>query len=243
VFAFLHPSLPQRPLVFVNCALMKQAPDNVACILTEPVPSDAEHSPSTCVFYSITSTHSAFQGIDLANLLIKRVSKEIHSEFPSLTTFITLSPIPGFRAWLEGVMKKQIDDSLFQASEQDAKELLQSFLSSSKFTSDPQQLQMLKPVLMRLCARYLLTERRGGASSKVALDPVANFHIRNGAMLYRINWQGDLSRRGIENSYGMMVNYKYNEDDIAKNHQQYVEQGLISTSIVLDDQKQPRSQL
>jgi malonyl-CoA decarboxylase len=86
---------------------------------------------------------------------------------------------------------------------------------------------MLKPILLRLAAGYLLYQRRDGHR---ALDPVAHFHLSNGARVERLNWHGDLSPRGLQQSAGMMVNYLYALDRIEANHEAYVSGSEIPAS-------------
>ena len=150
--------------------------------------------------------------------------------------FSTLSPIPGFRAWLDPVLAKG-DDAIFTPQElREVKSikaggssgalLLKEILDSTWHT-DPKQTDKLKTVLVRLCAEYLMKEKKG---KKAALDPVAHFHLTNGARLERINWLGDTSGKGLKQSAGLMVNYYYDLADIDQNHEKYATSGTIAAS-------------
>jgi malonyl-CoA decarboxylase len=78
--------------------------------------------------------------------------------------------------------------------------------------------------LLRAAAWYFLRARgRNGAP----LDPVARFHLGNGARLERLNWLADVSDKGLEQSHGLMVNYRYELDDIEKNHEAYAQHRTV----------------
>ena len=85
---------------------------------------------------------------------------------------------------------------------------------------------MLRAPLEKLCARYLLTEKSGGQP----LDPVANFHLNNGARVHRLLWLADTSGRGMRQSFGMMVSYRYDLDRVDKNHERFQHSGQIVAS-------------
>ena len=80
---------------------------------------------------------------------------------------------------------------------------------------------------MRAAAWYFLHAR---SKQGTPLDPVARFHLGNGARLERINWLGDTSERAIAQAYGLMVNYQYDLDDIEKNHEAYAEGPTVVAS-------------
>ena len=95
---------------------------------------------------------------------------------------------------------------------------------------DPEQSEPLRAALMRLCATYLT--RRPSPGNRI--DPVARFHLGNGARLERINWLGDTEPRGIRESFGIMVNYLYDHDSIEQNHEDFVRHGTIARSVEVD---------
>jgi len=182
-FAFFHPALPQEPLIFVEVALVDEMPSDVAPILATESAVEDPRRARCAVFYSITSTQAGLRGISFGNFLIKQVAEDLHAELPNLKVFATLSPIPGLRQWAEreapGV--PAVSDSAAPAGQHD------------------------REPLEALAAFYLTREWQGSQ----ALDPVARFHLGNGARLERINWRADMSTKGIAQSYGMMVNYVY----------------------------------
>lgn len=202
---------------------------------------------TTAIFYSITSTQKGLQGIDLGNYLIKQVVRELQSEFPRMFQFSSLSPIPGFKEWLMGEINKSIHaeelgesleypllldseiDSLKTVVDSDHSnmcEALKKLLATHEWVSKEHICQVLQSILLRLCSRYLYVEKRRG----YALNPVANFHLSNGAVLWRVNWLGDMSMRGINQSCGMMVNYRYFLDNTTENSKRYLEQNYIAAS-------------
>ncbi|KAI9004144.1 malonyl-CoA decarboxylase-domain-containing protein [Gaertneriomyces semiglobifer] len=236
-YALFHRGMPQEPLTFVQVALTEDIADDVQVILNDSQPGLA--NPTTAVFYSISSSQRGLTGVDLGNFLIKRVVKEVQCTMPTVKRFITLSPIPRFRPWLETrmnmVIEGHVKEPLLLAEEEAAlkslavgqscgvqalKHLLNDFVSARV----PQVTATLKPILLRLCSRYLLMEKK----RHLALDPVANFHIRNGACVHRLNFDGDISPKGMEQSYGIMVNYAYVLDAVERNNQLYLLDGRIS---------------
>ena len=208
-FGFFHPSLPDEPLIFVEVALCKGLASSVQDLIFGEVNPDVE--ADTAVFYSISNCQRGLVGISFGNFLIKQVVHELAVEMPGLRTFATLSPVPGFRKWLTRAA----------AEGRFADEGNLGDLESRDWPADD-----VAPRLLRLCARYLLHEKRG----RQPLDPVARFHLRNGARLERLNWMADPSRSGLAQSGGMMVNYVYDEAEVVANHEAYVNEGRIACS-------------
>jgi malonyl-CoA decarboxylase len=217
-FAFFHPALPDEPLIFVEVALVRGIADRVQPLLDRSAaiidPADAD----TAVFYSISDCQPGLRGISFGNFLIKQVAAELQAELPNLKTFATLSPVQGFRAWLEAT--PQLEDL---ASELAAK---LDGEAPGTFVDD----QDLAARLLPLCAAYLVQARRDGQ----LLDPVARFHLRNGARLERINWAADLSPQGLAGSAGIMVNYLYRLDQVERNHEDFVNKGRVVRSRRVD---------
>ncbi|CAG8540852.1 11427_t:CDS:10 [Ambispora gerdemannii] len=229
--------MPHEPLVFVQVALTNELSGNT--ILNDPSPMTPDH-PQFAIFYSITS-QPGLSGIDLGSFLLKRVIIELQKEFPSIHTFSTLSPIPGFRHWLETTLELE-GTNIFLSGEEDRIKTLASHVSSDSAIDDVKILkdilrlnewahnetisEILKPILLRLCTRYILTEKR----QNLARDPVANFHIRNGACVHRTNWLSDTSDKGFEQSFGIMINYNYVTSRIEGNNQKYLRDGTITLS-------------
>ncbi len=219
-FAFFHPALEDEPLIFVEVALVKGIAGNVQELLADPDPQADTSDFDTAIFYSISNCQEGLKGISFGNFLIKQVVMELRSEFEQLKQFATLSPIPGFRRWLTKEIAK--DDS--KAFKKDDRKLLH-VLESSSWVNDTSTCEALKPVLMRLCA-YYLNSQEGGKP----LDPVARFHLGNGAAVARLNWMGDKSANGLRQSAGLLVNYSYILKDVEKNHEAFVNDGKIVIS-------------
>src|SRR5690606_18209528 len=178
----------------------------------------------TGIFYSISNAQKGLAGISFGGFLIKRVVDQLSAEFPRVKTFATLSPIPGFRAWLDEQFSKGMP-GLLNASERKAlgaaiqgvasKGALKQLLDTEWHKNEAVAAALQGP-LMRLCAHYLLEAKRENGA---ALDPVANFHLSNGARIERLNWLGDTSEKGLRQSAGIMVNYLYRLSDIEENHE------------------------
>jgi malonyl-CoA decarboxylase len=221
-YAFFHPALVDEPLIFVEIALTKEIPDAIAPILSrERAPIDP-HVATTATFYSISNTQRGLTGVTFGSFLIKQVAEEISRELPNLTTFATLSPVPIFREWLESELQKP-DSTAIDADERSVLALL----GRQDWHRDPEKIAALRPVLARLAAQYFLNERTAHGRP---IDPVARFHLGNGARLERINIMADLSPKGIAQSAGTMVNYQYVLADIEKNHEVYAEAGEVVAS-------------
>ena len=232
-FAFFHPRMPNEPLIFVEVALVNGLADNIQALLDEGAPAVEADDADTAIFYSISNAQVGLAGISFGGFLIKRVVDDIAGEFKRLKLFATLSPIPGFRAWLDGALTAE-GDGLFSASEAKALgehaggangvEVLRALLDGPW---DDDAKRLLKGPLMRLCARYLLREK--GAAGR-PLDPTARFHLSNGARIGRLNWLADTSSRGLGQSAGMMVNYIYKLTEIEDNHEAFTGAGKIAAA-------------
>ncbi len=217
-YGFFHPSLVDEPLIFVEVALTKGIPGSIHALLAEAEPQAPEEQ-RTAVFYSISNCQKGLAGISFGNFLIKQVASDLSREIDSLKTFVTLSPIPGFMKWLS---RERENGTV------DAREL--SLLDHANWSKKKDAESRLADVLQPLAARYFLNEKR---SDGKPVDPVARFHLGNGARLKQLNWMADLSDRGLAQSAGMMVNYLYDLSDIEKNHEAYAEQGIIAASSAL----------
>jgi len=236
-FGFFHPRMPDEPLIFVEVALVNGIAGNVQELLDETAPILDPASADTAIFYSISNAQKGLAGISFGNFLIKRVVSELMDELDNLKTFSTLSPVPGFRRWLdklisEGAPKilKPNERKALQAAAgkgKGSKGLLRDMMNMPHWHHDDEISEALRAPLMRLCARYLTEEKRGG---KGALDPVANFHLSNGASVERINWLGDTAPKGFDQAAGMMVNYLYHLSKIEDNHENYHSKGVVNAS-------------
>jgi malonyl-CoA decarboxylase len=229
-FAFFHPALPDEPLIFVEVALMDRMADAIPPLLDAQSASNDPGRATTAVFYSISNCQPGLRGVSLGNFLIKSVVEVLSREFPRLKVFCTLSPVPGFAAWLEPLLKggdtKQ-STALTQALNAVAVEL---GTDVARIAGDPTnaaaRLAPLKVPLTQLCATYMLHRGDGG---EPAQDPVARFHLNNGAKLERINWLADISKKGLRESLGMMVNYLYEPRAIEGNHEKFVGGEIVAS--------------
>ena len=221
-FAFFHPALPGEPLIFVEVALVQGLATSMPPLLSQDGDEDAARAQAenadTAIFYSISNCQEGLRGVSFGNFLIKQVVEELKAEFPQLKQFSTLSPIPGLRRWLGQRL----------ANGSDADVALLPELERDGWWNDPQQSETLRANLMQLCATYLTRK------PSIRIDPVARFHLGNGARLERINWLGNTAPRGIQESFGIMVNYLYDHDSIEANHEAFVHDGTIARSADVD---------
>jgi len=249
-FALFHPLMKGDPLVFVHAALLDNIPRSMEEIDAGTADGGkGQVSPKVAAFYSITSAQPGLAGIDLGQHLLKSVMLELQSEFPMcIQTFVTLSPLPRLRKWLEGEMENEADNqcesklnvsSLLTMQERRDLEIvlksstindvandLSRVLSGDHWLSNPDVKSVLEPILLRLAAHYLLFEKHKGKP----VDGVAKFHLRNGAQVYRLNFLADPSRRGMHQSLGLMVNYLYDLSRVEENANEYEFDGKLPVS-------------
>jgi len=211
-FAFFHPALDNDPLVFVEIALTDKIPDALAPLLVQERDKPLDKRVNTVVFYSISNCHPGLAGITFGNFLIKGVVEELKKEISTLKTFVTLSPVPGFRKWL---LDSALDGLV-------ADELVDRVREPVGRVVDAQ----VYDALLKLCAHYLLKVKSG----QLPRDTVARFHLGNGAQLHGLHGAADMSVKGREQSAGIMVNYLYDLPKIEENHEAYFDQGKISVS-------------
>ena len=225
-FAFFHPALPDEPLIFVEVALCQGLASRIEPLLSVQTPIDGFALADAAIFYSISNCQPGLRGISFGNFLIKQVVEELRAELSGLKRFATLSPIPNFRRWLnESFLVPEGSITLGnQTSVEDGNS------SAALLEIDSNEAghvdAAIKADLQRLLATYLTATNDGQGPE----DPVARFHLGNGARLDRINWGANLSRRGIAESMGMMVNYVYEPDRIESNHEQFVTAGRVAYS-------------
>lgn len=220
-FAFFHPALPHEPLIFIEVALTRGMSASVQPLLAPDAPTLDPNEADTAVFYSITNCQEGLRGVSFGNLLIKQVAQRLGQEFPRMKTFTTLSPVPGFRAWLAGAAPRLAETREAEAALQAVRRL-----EEADWHKQPATAEAARKGLLPLCAYYLVNG--GGEGNSV--DPVARFHLGNGARLERINWLADTSRRGIQQSAGMMVNYLYRLDQVEANHEAFVRDHRVVAS-------------
>lgn len=221
-YGFFHPQLVDEPLIFVEVALTEAIPDNVAGLLDlgrEPIPAA---KATTAVFYSISNTQKGLAGVSFGNFLIKQVVEDLKAELPNVKTFVTLSPVPGFAAWL----KREREAEASEALDAGAREAL-ALLDAPDWRRDPAQAGAVRAALLQAAAQYFLKAKDKAGRP---VDPVARFHLGNGARLERLNFLGDVSANGLRQSHGLMVNYLYDLGQIEKNHEAFAEKGRIAAS-------------
>ncbi|MGH7185178.1 MAG: malonyl-CoA decarboxylase domain-containing protein, partial [Pseudomonadota bacterium] len=232
LFALFHPRMPDEPLAFVEVALVKGMASSIQALLDERAAKLDPADGDTAIFYSISNTQRGLRGISFGDYLIKRVVQRLAKELPQIKTFATLSPVPGFAAWLAGAGAGLIEPALSEAERGGVRALgglddtgaaLRAILAGADWWRDPVVRKALKEPLLRLGARYMLERRDSGEP----VDPVARFHLKNGARLERLNWLGDTSEQGLRQAAGLMVNYRYVLDDIETNHEAYMKDGRI----------------
>jgi malonyl-CoA decarboxylase len=221
-FAFFHPQVVDEPLIFVEVALTAGIPETIGGLLA---PDRAVLQPAqatTAVFYSISNCQTGLRGISFGNFLIKQVVEELHRLVPSLKTFVTLSPVPGFASWLR--QQREAEKPAFLAKE-DIGAL--ATLDEEDWSRDPAKAAGLRRAMLSAAAAYFLKAKTPDGRP---VDPVARFHLGNGARLERINWLGDTSPKAMRQAHGLMVNYLYDLDDIERNHEAFVNKGQIAAS-------------
>jgi len=243
-FAFFHPAMPDEPLIFIEVALVQGLSSEVASLIDPQAPELDPKQADTAIFYSINNTQIGLRGISFGNFLIKQVLTELNQECPWIKVSSTLSPIPtlakAVSRWLQGD-QPQPHDPLFhdmlqrhaaalnECAEQQGmardvgqRALLQELLNNPVNMEDDR----LAGLLGDLALTYLVTPGNNGKLP----DPVAMFHLSNGARLERLNTGADMSANGIASSYGVMVNYRYDLKDVEANHEAFVSRGQVMMS-------------
>ena len=201
-YAFFHPALPDEPIIFIQAALTRGMSAKVQALLDLNAAVLDPKAADSAIFYSITNCLDGLRGVPFGSFLIKQVVDDLRASLPNLRHFATLSPVPGFAAWL----KKHPRYGEFSGA-----------LANENWLQEPALAAGLSEKLIPLCVQYLVRARNG----REPKDAVARFHLRNGAELERINWLGDVSAAGMQRSFGIMVNYVYRLADIERNHERY----------------------
>ncbi|HEY7610367.1 MAG TPA: malonyl-CoA decarboxylase family protein [Alphaproteobacteria bacterium] len=229
-FAFFHPRMPDEPLIFVEVALTDGIAGAIQPLLDPNAPVLDPGKADTAIFYSISNAQKGLAGISFGGFLIKQVVERLAREFPQLKRFSTLSPLPGFAKWL----KTQDGDAMLTAAEKralpkrgDGSQHPLALVRNPEWHRNRVLAAALEAPLLRLAARYLVTEKRADGK---ALDPVAHFHLTNGARVEQLDWLADTSAKGLAQSCGVMVNYLYRMNEIEANHEQYTGEGKIAAA-------------
>ncbi len=238
-YAFFHPRMPGEPLIFVEVALVQGLAGSVQRLLDEKAPVQDPRSADTAIFYSISNCQRGLAGISFGNFLIKQVVELLSAELRGLRHFATLSPLPGFRGWLDPLLEAGAAEGaldLLTAEEsasllsampaEGGRQALAAIIARRGWWREPALSKTAGPVLERLCARYLLQEGNGNR----ARDPVAHFHLSNGARIERINLHGDTSEKGAKEGATLMVNYLYDPARIDEYHEAYAGEGKRNAS-------------
>ncbi|WP_215908886.1 malonyl-CoA decarboxylase [Phreatobacter stygius] len=220
-YGFFHPQLVDEPLIFVEVALTRDIPPAVGPLLDLARTPIAAAEATTAVFYSISNTQRGLGSVSFGNFLIKQVVEDLKRELPNVKTSVTLSPVPGFASWLAGQRKAEVAwlDAATQA------EL--GLVDEHGWHADAGKAERVRAVLLPIAVRYLLAAKTAGGRP---VDPVARFHLGNGARLERLNFLGDVSAKGLKQSHGLMVNYLYALDEIEVNHEAFAEKGVIAAA-------------
>jgi len=178
-------------------------------------------SANCAIFYSITNCQEGLRGVPFGNFLIKKVAEDLSRELRQVQTFATASPVPSFREWLTGA-------AAAREKQPSSKPLIDAVakLGEPEWYKNKQASEAVRRELEPACAYYLLSAKQG----KEPLDPVARFHLRNGARLERLNWMGDTSLAGLQRSTGLMVNYVYRLADVERNHELYMKGYQVTAS-------------
>ena len=221
-YAFFHPALIDEPLIFVEVALTRDIAGAIAPILSPEREVLEADKARTAVFYSISNCQRGLAGVSFGSFLIKQVVEDITREMPKLSTFVTLSPVTNFAAWLKREREQEASTALNEAD----KAVLAALDEPNWWRADDTA-ERLQGLMMRAAAWYFLRARNGRG---LPVDAVARFHLGNGARLERINWLADTSEKALAQAHGLMVNYLYDLDHIEKNHEAYAEARTVVAS-------------
>lgn len=232
-YGFFHPRMPDEPLIFVEVALTDHLADNVQALLDESAPVFDARQADTAIFYSISNTQDGLRGVSFGNFLLKRVIDDLKRDFPGLKHFATLSPIPGLARWARdndaawaAALRPEDCERIARVGNCDATlPAIRHLIASGHWVSQKRLTRALQTPLTRLAARYLVATRNGRP-----LDPVARFHLGNGARVERLNFLGDDSAKGLAQSFALMVNYRYDPDLIEENVEALLREGRIAAS-------------
>jgi malonyl-CoA decarboxylase len=222
-FGFFHPALVDEPLIFVEVALVKSIATRIQPLIDREQQQLDVDSVDSAIFYSISNCQHGLKGISFGNFLIKQVVAELQKELPQLKQFVTLSPIPGFMRWLSAERKTKTAGGDSGALSAAQREQLTA-LDEPGWHADARRLEALRAPLLALAAQYFLQAKTADGKP---LDPVARFHLGNGARLEQINFAADLFAKGLQQAAGMMVNYAYRLPDIERNHEAYANHNTV----------------
>ena len=235
-YGFFHPRLPDDPLIFVEVALIERMADSITPLLDESADTTDLNKATTAIFYSISNTQAGLRGVSFGDSLIKRVVETLKEEFPKLKVFATLSPIPGFRGWMAKNASAMLDKLDAKTRTALGRALgfepptASHFLAAAEGALTIEARSPVRQMLLRCAAEYLGHALVDGKP----LDPVARFHLGNGARVEHLHWAADPSAKGLKQSYGLMVNYLYDLRRLDK-HRALLAQGKIPASGDVED--------
>ncbi len=223
--------MPLEPLIFVEVALTDRLADNVQALLDENAPVFDAGRADTAIFYSISNTQAGLRGVSFGNFLLKRVIDDLQRDFPKLRHFATLSPLPGFARWVAKNPREPAAAGLTLDAAQ---------LAAGEWRRDSTAVRGINESLAQLAARYLTAAKAARGEGRQPLDAVARFHLGNGARIERINPGGDSSAKGLQQSFGVMVNYLYDLDELEQNVESFAREGAIATSAAVRRLARPK---
>lgn len=221
LYGFFHPRLNDEPLIFVEIALSDRIVDSIEAILSDRREHTDPSAATVAIFYSISNCQDGLKGIPLGSFLIKQVVEDLRHRFAGLRTFATLSPLPSFRNWLN----RQIE--LQDEMEDTGLRRVLAQMDHENWWLDEALSRRTERQLLPLAAHFLCNTRDPVGR---IIDPVARFHLGNGARLERLNWNADTGAEGLRNSCGIMVNYLYDLEEIERNHEQFATTGLVNAA-------------
>ena len=230
LYAFFHPRMPMEPLIFVEVALTDRLADNVQTLLDEQAPVFDARRADTAIFYSISNTQAGLRGVSFGSFLLKRVIDDLQRDFPKLRHFATLSPLPGFAKWVEKNPQELAAAGLAIDATQ---------LAAGEWTADAAA-RSINESLAQLAARYMTLAKARRGDGRQPLDAVTRFHLGNGARIERINPLGDASAKGMQQSFGVMVNYLYDLDELEHNVESFAREGAIAMSAAVRRLARPK---
>lgn len=235
-FSLYHRAMPEEPVVFIEVALTRGIARSIHDIIGEERAARLQRKgePDTAIFYSINNTQNGLAGLGLGKVLIFQVVDALKKGHPEIKTFSTLSPIPGFwERYLSRILKggklsfsltqEKLEDYFSAKTRQRILELyleqtgtppeslsqaLLGVLSRPDWIQDARWEELLRKPLTEITYYYITQEKDAQGRP---LNPVANFHMGNGATvtIRNINFGANRFKRGLEESCSMMVNYVY----------------------------------
>ena len=226
-YALTHPKMPGEPLIFVEIALTREISASIETLLNPSAPVLEPDDTSTAVFYSISNTRRGLRGVSFGSFLLKQVVEDLQKELPNLEQFVTLSPLPYFRSWLE----TQLDEHPQRVHEWPIDREDQPDFEEAVRSPTRDRLEPFRNELESIVASYLVETQRDDGFPH---DPVARFHLKNGARFEQINWMANSTQRGLNQSLGLMVNYLYDPDYLEENHRRYMNNQEVITSSQVD---------